>query len=319
MREEFSICGLAIEAGRKIQDYIKILDTETSKPVTIINGKNEGKTVVITAGIHGAEYTCIKTAIELSNEIDPEMVNGQIVIVHPVNMQAFEARCAAVVPEDNKNLNRVFPGNKNGSISEKIAYVLTHEFHDKADFYFDLHGGDLHEELHPYIYYPGKCDDEISEKSKEIASIFNVDYMVKSSATSGAYNSAAIRGVPGVLVERGGAGCYHRVDVDNYKNDMLRALKALGVLNGDYEKPEKVPVEIDNVRYIDSEVNGCLEVFVDAGDKVKKNDKLYEITDLFGNVLDTYYAEFNGVVLYSTISLAINKGQSIIAYGQLED
>lgn len=318
MKEKFSICGLTIEAGKKVQNYIKILDTETKMPVTLINGKGEGKTILITAGVHGAEYACIKTAIELAKEIDPEMVNGQIVIVHPANMQAFEARCAAVVPEDNKNLNRVFPGDKDGSISEKIAYVLTHEFQDKADFYFDMHGGDLHEELHPYIYYPGACDSEVSERSKEIASIFNVDYMVKSSATTGAYNSAAIRGIPGVLIERGGAGDYKRKEVDDYKEDMFRALKVLGVLSGAYEKPEKTPVQLDNVKYIDCEENGCLEFFVEAGDKIKKGHKLYEITDLFGNIIDTHYAEFNGVVLYNTVSLAINKGQSIVAYAQLE-
>lgn len=319
MKKEFSICGLTIEAGRKVQDYVKILDTETRMPVTIINGKNEGKTILITAGIHGAEYPCIKTAIELAKEIKPEMVNGQIVIVHPVNMQAFEARCAAIVPEDNKNINRLFPGDKNGSISDKIAYVLTHEFQDKSDFYFDIHGGDLHEELHPYIYYPGACEKEISEKSREVASIFDVDYMVKSSATTGAYNSAAIRGIPCVLVERGGAGFCRRDDVDKYKEDMFRALRVLGVLNGEYDKVEKTIVEIDNVKYIDSSKNGCIEMFVSAGDKVKKAQKLYSITDLFGNIIDTYNAEFNGVILYNTISLAINEGESIIAYGELNN
>ena len=44
---------------------------------------------------------------------------------------------------------------------------------------------------------------------------------------------------------------------------------------------------------------------------------LYTITDLFGNVIDTYSAEFDGVVLYNTVSLSINQGESIIAYGEL--
>lgn len=318
MKKEFSICGLTIDGCGKKQGYVNILDTETKMPVTLINGKNEGKTILITAGVHGCEYPCIRTAIELAKEINPQDVNGQIVIVHPANMQAFENRSAAVVPEDNKNLNRVFPGDANGSISEKIAYVITHEFQDKADFYFDMHGGDLHEELYPYIYYPGACEESVSDKSKEIAEIFNVGYMVKSKATTGAYNSAAIRGIPCLLIERGGAGLCRRNDVNLYKEDMYRALKVLEVLPGKAEKAEKIPVEITNVAYIDSEKNGCLEMFVSAGDKIVKGQHLYDITDLFGNVIDTYYAEFNGVVLYNTVALAINAGDSIIAYGELD-
>ncbi len=131
MKKEFSICGLTLKNYGKIQDYVKILDTETKIPVTIINGKNEGKTVLITAGIHGGEYPCIRTAIELARDINPEIVNGQIIIIHPVNMQAFKDKSAGIVPEDGKNINRVFPGDKNGTISDKIAYVITHEFQDK--------------------------------------------------------------------------------------------------------------------------------------------------------------------------------------------
>lgn len=102
MKKEFSICGLTLKNYGKIQDYVKILDTETKIPVTIINGKNEGKTVLITAGIHGGEYPCIRTAIELARDINPEIVNGQIIIIHPVNMQAFKDKSAGIVPEDGK-------------------------------------------------------------------------------------------------------------------------------------------------------------------------------------------------------------------------
>lgn len=317
MKKEFSICGLTLKNYGKIQDYVKILDTETKIPVTIINGKNEGKTVLITAGIHGGEYPCIRTAIELARDINPESVNGQIIIIHPVNMQAFKDKSAGIVPEDGKNINRVFPGDKNGTISDKIAYVLTHEFQDKCDFYFDMHGGDLHEELHPYVYYPGICEDEICNRSKEIAKIFNVDYMVKSNATSGAYNSAAIRGIPSILIERGGCGICRREEVEKYKKDMIIALRGLGVLEGDVLRNEQSPIEITNVKYIDSLKNGCLEMFVKAGERIVQGQKLYEVIDLFGNVIDTYYAEFQGIVLYNTVSLAINKGESIIAYGEL--
>ena len=134
MKKELVICELSAKPGEMNQGFINILNTETNMPVTIINGSKEGKTMLITAGIHGCEYPCIKTAIELAKEIDPKKVSGQIIIVHLVNTQAFVKRAAAVVPEDNKNILRMFPGNKEGTISEKIAYVISNELQDKADF-----------------------------------------------------------------------------------------------------------------------------------------------------------------------------------------
>ena len=311
------ICKLEAKKGTKVQDFINILDTDVKMPVTLINGEREGKTILITSGIHGAEYPAIKTAIELAKEINPSEVSGKIIIVHPVNLEGFEQRKAAIMPRDGKNLNRVFPGDLKGSISDKIAYVITHEFQDKADFYFDIHGGDVFEDLFPYVYYPGVASEEVIKISRDIAKTLNVKYMVKSSATTGSYNSAAIRGVPSILIERGSLGRCEAEDVNNYKKDMLNALAVLGVLDRKVEENKEEPKEIENVMYIDSEYKGCWTYFVKAGDLINKGQKIGEITDYFGNILCTYYAEFSGIMLYNTVSLAVDKGTSLVAYGKI--
>ena len=316
MTREINICGLNAKSGEKIQGFVNILDSDTKMPVTIINGVKEGKTVLFTAGIHGAEYPCIKTAIELSKEINPFNVSGTIIIIHPVNTQGFIGRNAAIMPEDNKNINRVFPGNENGTISDKIAHVLTTKFQKISDFYVDMHGGDLHESLYSYVYYPGIGEDDVIRKSKAIAEKVKVDYMVKSSAITGAYNSAAILGTPSILIERGGCGVCKKEDVEAYKKDIYNILKSLHVLDN-IEEEIKTPLEIKEVKYIDSEYDGCLEMHVKSGEKIKKGQKLYEITDFFGNVLTEYNSEYDGVVLYNTVSYAISKNSSIIAYGKL--
>lgn len=80
-----------------------------------------------------------------------------------------------------------------------------------------MHSGDIHEELHPYVYYPGLPNNEISEKSREVAKILDMEFMVRSMATTGAYNCAAISGIPSLLIERGGAGLCLREDIEAYK------------------------------------------------------------------------------------------------------
>lgn len=317
--KELVIQDLKAKVGEKIQGFINILDTETKMPITIINGEKEGKTMLITAGVHGCEYPCIKTAIELAKEIDPKKVSGQIIIVHPVNIQGFEGRVAAIVPEDNKNILRMFPGNKNGTISEKIAYVISNELQELSDFYLDIHGGDLHEDLLPHIYYPGAAEKNIIEASIEMAKSFNVPYYVKSNTTNGSYTSAAIRrGIPSLLIERGGCGLCKEEDVLEYKNDILNVLSNLDILECKITENKILPKEIKEAVYLDSPRNGCWTCFVKAGDKINKGQKLGEISDYFGNIIDTFYAEFDSVVLYNTVAFSVIKDNSLIAYGKID-
>lgn len=318
MKEILSICQLNTKHGEKVQGFIKILDTNIEIPITLINGEKEGKTVVITAGVHGCEYPGIKTAIELADEINPKDVSGNIIIVHIVNTLGFKEKRAAIMPEDNKNILRVFPGNKNGTVSDKIAYFITNEIYSKADIYFDLHGGDLHEDLVPHIYYPAKAEDEIVEKCIEIAKYFNVNYFAKSNNTNGTFTSAAINHkIPSLLIERGGCGLCKEKEVIEYKKDMLNVLSKLNVLDYEITQGEVSPKEIKEAIYLDSLNEGCWTCFVSAGKFIKKGDKLGEIRDYFNNIIDTYYAEFDGIILYNTVALSVEKGSSLVAYGRV--
>lgn len=318
MKNELMIQALKAKAGEKKQGFIKILDTETKMPVTIINGEKDGKTMLITAGVHGCEYPCIKTAIELAREIDPKKVTGQIIIVHPVNTQGFVGRNAAIVPEDNKNILRVFPGDKNGTISEKIAYVISNELQAKADFYLDIHGGDVHEDLLPHIYYPGAAKENVVEASIEMAKCFNVPYYVKSNTTNGTYTSAAIRkSIPSLLIERGGCGLCKEEDVKAYKNDIINVLAYLNILEHEIIEKDFKAKEIKEAIYLDALNDGCWTCLVKAGENIIKGQKLGEVTDYFGNIIDTYYAEFDAVVLYNTVAFSVTKNSPLVAYGKI--
>lgn len=167
MSDTLYIRGLKAERGQKLQTYLPVLDTNTEIPITIINGQNDGPTLLITAGIHGGEYPGIAAAMELGRDTEPESISGCLIIIHPANIQSFWARSAFVTPDDGRNLNREFPGNANGTLSQKTAWLLSQYFFPLADFYADLHSGDIHEELYPYVYYPGLPNSEISAKARE--------------------------------------------------------------------------------------------------------------------------------------------------------
>ena len=145
--------NLIANPGEKIQGNITLKmsdDNIIDIPVTLINGIKEGKTVAITAAVHGGEYTGVFGLIKLSREISPQDLSGQLILVHITNVSAFEAKMQYVGPIDGKNLNRCFPGDKNGTHTEQLAYFISEEVYGQSDFFLDLHSGDIHEDLMPF-------------------------------------------------------------------------------------------------------------------------------------------------------------------------
>lgn len=318
MSDTVNICGLTINRGEKLRTLLLVPDTAVKIPITIINGYEDGPTLFITAGIHGGEYPGI-AAMELGRDIEPEHLSGCLIMMHPVNIQGFWARREFIVPEDGKNLNRVFPGNPLGTLSDKTAYLISNNFFPIADFYVDMHSGDIHESLHPYVYYPGQPTSEIEQKSRSIAKVLNMEYMVRSMATGGAYNYAASQGLPSILIERGGSGLCLREDIDAYKNDIYNIMNKLKMTSIPVKPRRHVPNDVENLIYLETMEAGCWMHYVHSGDFVEEGQILGHITDLFGNIITTYYAEQAGVVLYICPALSAPKGTVLVAYGTIKN
>ncbi|WP_294655339.1 M14 family metallopeptidase [uncultured Fusobacterium sp.] len=312
----FELGNITCNKGEKYSGFWKIDDYNI--PVTVIYGKNRGKTICISAGIHNCEYTSIQTAIDLANEFNPDNINGILIILHTVNYSGFFKRVSRIVPEDNKNLNRVFPGEENGTVSEKIAFAFSKYLYPQLDFFIDLHGGDLFEEVMPFIYAPGIGEKEVIDFSHKVASNISLPVRVRSKASTGAYNSAAIQGVPSLLIEIGGNGNIESKNLDRYKICLKEFLAYLEVIEYTTSSKSEEQKEITQANYLESPCEGYWYPRFKAGDLVEKDDILGEIKDCFGKELCTFRAEFDGIILYQTISLAIPKDDPLVAYGKLE-
>lgn len=301
---DFKLENLVCEAGKKISGFWNI--EGYSIPTTIINGEKEGKVIAISSGIHNCEYVGIQSAIELSQELSPESISGTVIIFHPVNYSGFFKKIPTVMPEDNKNLNRAFPGEKTGTISDKIAYHFSKFLYPQLDFFIDVHGGDLYERATAFVYSPGIGDEETIRFSHEVAQYLAVPYRVRSSAKTGAYNSAAIQGVPSMLIERGGNGLWSNEEVQDYKKDILSILGYFNIIDYSINK-NLLQKEITTAKYISSEIDGFWYPTYKAGEKFKKGELLGEIRDCFGNIITSYFAEFNGVILYGVFFFSSKK------------
>lgn len=305
------IAGHELMPGKTVKDHIHVEGTELHVPHVLLCGEQPGPTVLITAGIHNAEYVGIQAAIELSNELDVSTLHGNVVLVPLVNRSGFENRTMSRVFEDGKNLNRVFPGDRQGSEAERLAHMLFEVFIRNADAYIDLHCGDGYETLIPYCYYLGDAPAE--ETAKRMVACVNVKYVVRSHRrTGGAYNLASLHGVPSVLIERGQLSLFSREEIEADKADVRNILRRLGVLDGDWIRyPKQELLEYND----DAPCTGCWYPEKKPGDRFRKGEKLGEIRDYFGKSLFTELAPADGVLLYQTASLNIIEKGPMVSYG----
>lgn len=304
--------GFYSTPGIKSQGFIAVEGTPVKMPATLIAGAKPGKQILITGGVHGGEYPCIETAIQLAKNINPKEVKGSIVVIHPVNVSAFLAKLQYYGPYDGKNLNRVFPGKATGTVSERIAYAV-HQLQLVADFYIDLHGGDIHEALVPFVIHSNLGGDQVVEQSRKASAALGFPYVVGSVSDNGSMGAAAKAGTPGFLAELGQCGRWSNEEVEQYMEATRNVLRSLGVLDGKVNSTEVTYLK--KMAVMTAEHEGCWYAFKNLEDKVKKGEVLGEIRDFFGNVLGEYKAEEEGVLLYVVTSLAIVKGDPLTAIG----
>lgn len=173
------------EPGQKRSGFLAVHGGGVELPVTMICGEKPGPAVLISAGVHNAEYVGIQAAIELADELEPKTLTGSVALIHLMNPTGYEHRTMSLVYEDEKNLNRVFPGQENGTLAERIAYTVTETFFRRVDAYIDLHSGDGYEELTPYVYCQGAAQKDVAERSRAMAELVDVPYVVPSQTTTG--------------------------------------------------------------------------------------------------------------------------------------
>lgn len=137
-----------------------------------------------------------------------------------------------------------------------------------------------------------------------------------STATTGAYSSACVHGIPSILMERGGRGGYTREEVELYKQDIRNILIRLKVLSGE-ERHTVEQKRVDQASYVEAEQDGFWYPKLEAGDTFVKDALLGELRDVWGNLLYSCRAQYNGIVLYQTVALGVKEGDPLIAYGMV--
>jgi uncharacterized protein len=297
----------------------------TSIPVTIIRGMKQGKTLALVAGVHGYEYPPILALYRLKAMIDPKQLSGTAVFVHVANLPSFQKRTIYYNPYDWKNLNRVFPGDPGGTLSQRIAYTLTEEIVKKCDGLIDLHCGDGNEALIPYTYWMISGVKKMDDFTRTMALAFGLKHIIIDESRSkdiqdSKYlgNTAVLFGKPAITTESGFLGRTDEESIRRNIDGILGVMRLFKMIEGD---PAYVtdPVWIDRYEVITSQTDGLFYPQTDMGQYVVKGQKVGYVTDFAGQVKEEPRAPFSGILLYIINTPPTSKGEPLFEVGRVKE
>jgi len=297
------------------------VDAGTQIPITTITGTHPGPVLALIAGNHGYEYPPILALQKLRAHIDDGELSGKLIVVHVANMPSFLGRTVYFSPVDGKNLNRVYPGQSDGTVSQRIAYAITREVIEKADYVLDLHCGDGNESLRPYVYQAVTGEEKMDAAITRLVLAFGIDHILvdrnrpKDPAQSLYCSTTAItRGKPAVTIESGLLGRSDVESVDRIVYGVRGVMRELKMTK-DGPPPVENPVYLDPSAVIVSPATGILYPLVERDQMVAKGTVLARITDFFGIEIALVESPLAGKVLYVVATPPIVKGQPVACVG----
>ncbi|MGE5673017.1 MAG: succinylglutamate desuccinylase/aspartoacylase family protein [Mycobacterium leprae] len=233
-----------------------------------------GPRVLVTAGLHGGEASGIYAARKLVRWLQGETVKGAVTVLPVANPAAFR-RLRRTSPYDDLDLNRIFPGKKEGSPSQVTAAAIWEEA-QKADYIVDLHccgifGSD---------YTLALWQDH--EHSRALAAMLDIPVVVNSGGTRNQmFVEASHAGIPAVIIELAGGqlgdggGLINRESAENAFRAVSNLLKRLGMVPG--ETPEAKPTFYDRIHEVPATRAGLWQPAIAAGAAVTKGQRLGDL------------------------------------------
>ncbi len=321
----FTVAGVTARQGEIASGFIDIparVDDGTRLPISVAHGARPGPVLALVAGTHGAEVAPILALQRLRAELDAAQLAGTLILVHVANMPSFLGRTIYYSPIDGENLNRVYPGRADGTISERIAHAITSEVIERADFLVDMHSGDGNESLRPYTYWNRLgLDARADSMGREMALAWGNDHIVidtdrprDPAASVYTQNTAHVRGKPAITTESGYLGLPVEEMIQRNHRGALRLMRFLGMLEGPIEKVE-APVWLSATEVLTSPLTGIWYPLVERGQTVAQGAPLGYVTDFFGGGRQDVRSPLAGVVLYVVGTPAMSAGEPVAMVG----
>ena len=250
-----------------------------------LNKEDEKKRISIVSGIHGDElegqYVCYEVARRIAEH--PENLKGIVDIYPALNPLGLES-AQRLVPKIEMDMNRMFPGDKNGNMMERIAAAIVDSIAG-SDICVDVHASDTEVREIPQV----RVSEEFAEKMLPYAKLMNVD-MIWMNATATVHESTLahsmnILGVPTLVVEMGLGMRINRKYGNQVAEGIFNLMKEMGIWTGEVKTTQFPVISTDGeVEFIRAEHTGVFLPIIEHNHYVHKGD-------LIGQIVNTYTGE----------------------------
>jgi len=262
-----------------------------SLPVCVVNGAGGGRTLYLQAASDGDELNGVGVLNRVIPRLDPAEMSGTILAVGIVNYFAFQ-QATHRNPIDDTKLNRAYPGDSEGTASERIAHA-TFEVGERADLALDLHQGStsrmIEESRIRCGHHHRRHDDCL-----ELAKTFGCGHVLDQKGPDGQLARALTdEGVPTIDPELGASVGWDEDSIAVGVRGVMNVLGYYGLLDRSVERePQTRATGFD--RY-NAPAGGFVRFEPDLGDRIERGDRLFSVADAFGTQKETVSATGGGI------------------------
>ncbi len=283
-------------------------------PYIRITGAQPGKYALVTAAVHGDELNGIRIIQSLADELAQFEISGQVTLLPVTNILGFHI-LSRYLP-DRRDLNRLFPGNDEGSEGGRLAHYIWDNFVSMADFGIDLHSASYDRWNFPHIR-----GDMNNERVKELASFFAAPVAMHSRGVKGSLRREATeQNIPFILLEAGECNRFEPEISTQALGGIIRVLAHKGILPDAPADMRKEPATNYFARstWVRSTVGGLFYPSVKAGAQVSRGQEIARIKSLLGEVKSVIAAPRNGIIIGYNLHPQVVPGRALFHLGYEE-
>jgi predicted deacylase len=281
--------------------------TKLKIPIIVERSKFHGPTVLLTAGLHGDEIN----GVEIVRQIITRKINkpktGTIICIPVINVFGFLNQTREF--PDGRDLNRVFPGSKTGSLASRFAYYLLKEILPHVDYAVDFHAGGASRFNAAQVRIVPD-----NPELKALADVFHAPFGLYSKNISGTFrNSCDKLGVKMLLFEGGKSININEAITQEGIEGTKRVLEHFGMLN-DRKKsstPENETIYIEKSSWIRAKYSGMFHGSTQVGSHVEKGQLLATISDPYGKIEHKVKAPNSGYIINVNDAPIVYQGDAI--------
>jgi predicted deacylase len=330
MSEDLDLAGVKLKPGEKGKSILEIkeffADGQSMEiPYMVLHGLKPGKTLYVQVAQHGSEVMGLDAVRRLVQELNPEEMKGNLIYCLP-NLLAFRERERATIFDPKPGgMNRIWPGDPRGSLTERMAHKIWTELVSKADEVVDLHTASDYCPI--WVYYEPEGVSEgtpqgIGKRAEEMARLFGAPILYVETEDYGGRKTLRAQcvdnGIPAIVPELGGHGKFDPDIIKLAYHGLKNIMIDLDIIEGKIKLPEKqVKLEwkAEQKTYVTyADKAGIFVPEVELGEIVEEGQKIgYIYSPRTFEALEEVYAPQDGYVFTIRENPVVHQGDNLVS------